>query len=232
MRLCFDIGNTRAKCALYDGERQVDCGVATEPFVSTLLRHYGHDIECAVASVVGQEPDWSSLLPKEMPLHKLSYRSPLPFTLSCKQPATIGADRLAACLGAWTLYPNQALVVVDAGTCITLDYLNADGTYSPGVIMPGMQMCLNAMHEHTALLPQLHFDPNLEPDHHVTDTEDSILKGVAYMGLSAVKQILLDAPLHMPLFTGGNGAWLHNSIGCNSEYHNDLLFVGLNALAL
>lgn len=233
MRLCFDIGNTRAKVALYEGSRLVDRGLCTEAFMGTLLRHYGHDIQEAVASVVGVEPDWGSLLPQGLRLHKLGHRSPLPFQIVGEHPESIGADRIAALLGAWQRYPGQELVVVDAGTCVTLDYLSADGRYTPGVILPGMQLCLNAMHEHTALLPQLRFDSTLEELHlQPRDTKDCLLSGVAYMGLFAVEGLLNRTPQARPLLTGGDAEWLLSHMGTPAELCKNLLFEGLNSIKL
>lgn len=234
MRLCFDIGNTRRKCALYDRARLVEQGEASEPFLLTLFRHYPADITQAVASVVGPEPEWNTLIPTRLKLHKLSHTSPLPFSIVGEHPETIGADRLAACLGAWQRYPGQELVVVDAGTCITLDYLDAQGHYRAGVILPGLQMSLNAMHHYTALLPQLRFDASHSPHLQPADTADCLLSGVALQGRFALEGLLSQTPQARILFTGGDSQWLqaHVSTSQPTEYQPNLLFEGLNNLTL
>ena len=70
----------------------------------------------------------------------------------------LGADRRAVLAAAWSLYPQQHCLVVDAGSCVTYDLLSAQGTHLGGGIAPGLQMRLDAMHLGTARLPKLTFE--------------------------------------------------------------------------
>ena len=78
---------------------------------------------------------------------------PSGITLGYRTPATLGADRLAAVMGAQSLLPHRTVFVIDAGTCITFDLLLSNGHYLGGNISPGLDMRLRAMHEFTARLP-------------------------------------------------------------------------------
>ncbi len=75
---------------------------------------------------------------------------PIPHTLD--DASTVGQDRLLDALGAYAR-SNQACVVIDAGTAVTVDFVDGEGTFHGGVIAPGLRMMLGALHEHTAALP-------------------------------------------------------------------------------
>ena len=79
--------------------------------------------------------------------------TPLPIRIVYATPKTLGRDRIAAACGAMALLPGRHCLVVDAGTCITLDLVLASGVFLGGNIAPGLQMRLEAMHEKTARLP-------------------------------------------------------------------------------
>lgn len=78
----------------------------------------------------------------------------IPMDMSMDEPATVGHDRLLACLAAFRLM-KQACVVVDAGTAITVNFVDGTGTFQGGVIAPGLKMMLASMHAHAAQLPAL-----------------------------------------------------------------------------
>ena len=77
----------------------------------------------------------------------------LPLSLNYDTPETLGSDRIAAAVGAWDVFPDTDLLIVDAGTCVTYDLVTADGVYQGGMISPGLDMRLQAMHTFTDALP-------------------------------------------------------------------------------
>lgn len=89
----------------------------------------------------------------DIPLIRLTSETPIPINNLYKTPQTLGADRLAAVTAAHTLSPQHDALVIDAGTCITYDYIDANGNYLGGNISPGINMRLKAMHEFTDKLP-------------------------------------------------------------------------------
>lgn len=92
-------------------------------------------------------------------------------------PETItGIDRLLNAAAAYGLF-KSACVVVDAGTAVTVDFVDGAGTFQGGAIAPGAAMQLAAMHEHTAALPQLTFTA---PDREAfgKNTRQAMLQGV------------------------------------------------------
>ena len=163
MKLILDIGNTRMKAAVIDSGTVVECTAGAEPQslqTERLCSQYG--IEGAIASVVGRAPDFSALLPTGIlkHFHLLSHTSRLPIGIDYETPQTLGMDRVAAAVGARQLCPKGALLIVDAGSCITVDLLDDTDVFRGGAILPGIEMRLRAMHQHTASLPAVELSPD------------------------------------------------------------------------
>ncbi|RYF69442.1 MAG: type III pantothenate kinase, partial [Cytophagaceae bacterium] len=104
---------------------------------------------------------------------------PIPIRNAYETPRTLGADRLAAAVGAASLFPAQNCLILDLGTCITADFVSADGTFQGGLISPGLRMRLQAMHTFTARLPMLDNVPGAEawPPLTASNTREAMLSG-------------------------------------------------------
>lgn len=114
-----------------------------------------------IYSSVANEPSVEWIAARQSENRKvwtLSGDRPLPFTSLYQTMNTIGKDRLAALAGASVLFPGEHCLIIDAGTCITIDLLTADSVYHGGNISPGLQMRLKAMHQQTARLPLVELD--------------------------------------------------------------------------
>lgn len=131
----------------------------------------------AWVSVSGDASIIDSLVGKGITVHRLSARSNLPITIDYATPDTLGPDRIAAACAAWELC-GKACVVIDAGTCITIDYVDASGTFSGGAILPGICMRNKAMHNFTSRLPLIKID-NRNLVYTGKSTEDSLWAGIA-----------------------------------------------------
>ena len=108
----------------------------------------------------------------------LSSELSLPFANSYQSPETLGPDRLALVAGAQGKHPNTNTLVVDLGTCITFDFIDASATYHGGAISPGLEMRLKSLKEFTARLPKI--QAGYPEDFVGTNTSASILSGVVY----------------------------------------------------
>ena len=103
-------------------------------------------------------------------------------------PETItGVDRLLNGAAAWEI-AKQACVVVDAGTCITVDFIDGEGTFHGGAIGPGARMQLEAMHIGTASLPEVEFKPPLKEAFGI-NTAQAMLQGVFHGIQGMVRQL-------------------------------------------
>lgn len=164
--LAIDVGNTRTKTALWEG---------------CLRKEWDHmPVDMALASVTGEMPDWKQALP-QAEVAVLTAETPLPIRVDYRTPGTLGADRKAAACGAWALAKGKSCVVIDAGTCITIDLLDSDGVYQGGAILPGLRMKFDALNTFTARLPLLNIADGLAmPADELTgkSTEESMAVGV------------------------------------------------------
>jgi len=109
-------------------------------------------------------------------VHVLSSKSKLPISLNYKTPQTLGKDRIAALVGAYNLYKNTPVLIIDAGTAITIDYLDGNGTFCGGNISPGIQTRFNALHQNTQKLPLLKM--NSESPFWGLSTDEAMWSGV------------------------------------------------------
>ena len=167
----FDIGNTRTKFAVFDSSGTIiDAGAECE-IIDVLNRHKG-------AKVI-----YSSVL-AEINAHladKIAFSVVVckDIQILVKNTETLGKDRLAAVMGAKFLVGNKNCLVIDAGTCITYDYLLDNGDYLGGAISMGIGMRYKALNAFTSKLPSIktnEFQENF--DDVGMDTEEAIHSGV------------------------------------------------------
>lgn len=160
MNLAIDIGNTRTKLAVFDGDTLVRKEVWETLAISPLQDlAYNQKIEKVILSTVANVPaEVEEFLKNQFHYLQLTTETPLPIRIRYKTPGTLGKDRIAAAAGAFHLYPGENCLVIDAGTCITSDVLNAQGEFLGGNISPGIEMRLKAMHHFTARLPLVNWE--------------------------------------------------------------------------
>ncbi len=181
--LCFDFGNTRLKCAVFEGAVFKDVFVLEDDTAETiekLVRQY-KPAKSILSSVINHNPAIESILAEQGKFHKLGAASKLPVTTPVGKPETVGADRLALAVAAIHLYPNTHTLIVGLGSCITYNFVNKFHEFLGGSISPGLEMRFKAMHEFTAMLPLVTADGNFPLTGY--DTRTNMLSG-AILGMS------------------------------------------------
>ena len=157
MNLTIDMGNTRVKYAVFDGGTVVSDGCSEEfdeAVIDRILAAHPGITQAIVATTRGPVDDTVALVRRRIGrCLRLSPQLPLPIRNGYTTPETLGEDRLAAAVGAASLYPGRNLLIVDFGTAITIDQVSADGVFRGGNISPGVQMRFRALHDYTAALP-------------------------------------------------------------------------------
>lgn len=153
--LIIDIGNTRTKIVVFEQE-DIKAHTTTDHLLTGLKafvsRHsIQHIIISATAQLTSEALDCIDSLP--CPVLKMTGQTPAPVNVCYKSPQTLGTDRLAAVVEAHEQLPGQNILVIDAGTCITYDFIDSKKNYWGGNISPGLNMRLQAMHNQTARLP-------------------------------------------------------------------------------
>ena len=177
--LVIDIGNTYIKLAVFNHDemlevaRYEDIDSAT---IDTLLQK--HSISKAIiSSVKGDKQLWEMGL--QAKTHLLPFNAGIIKSINnhYRTPQTLGADRLAAVVGAHRLFPEKNNLVIDGGTCITYDWVDAGGNYFGGSISPGLNMRYNALNHYTGALPLLNADNDFDARYGY-DTTTAITSGV------------------------------------------------------
>lgn len=240
--LILDIGNTRAKAAIVADGAIVEQRVAdtAEQLLLPELCDI-HQVDKAIASVVGRQPDFAALLPPSVyaRFHQLSHRSLLPIAIDYDTPQTLGMDRIAAVVGAREQESQGALLVVDAGSCITIDLLDDNNHYQGGAILPGITMRFNALHRYTAALPLVTLSPDEREGHLETpvtgkSTRDSIIAGVCNASLFELQGFINYYKEQYPslklFLTGGDADFFANRLFFPKFATPNLLIKGLDKI--
>lgn len=233
--LVIDIGNTRIKYGIFLEGKLIQEETQQHLVGNDIFRlATNHRIENIIYSSVAAN------LPEELyeELHaiykvfELTHQLSLPFANAYATPQTLGKDRLAAAAGALNWYPGHTCLVVDAGTCITLDVLRADGVYLGGNISPGVRMRLRAMHEQTARLPLV--EPGSPPNIWGTSTETALQNGALLGAALEIEALAMRLGQQWPdlkiVLTGGDSPFLANSLECKIFVHSNLVLYGLNKI--
>ncbi len=245
MNLAIDVGNTLAKAALF--ERNL-LKTHIDSFDEQSLRAVfaQEKIENIIVSTVSpRAEDLLKLIPANIPIFRLAHDKPLPIQHLYQTPATLGMDRVAAVTGATVLCPFANRLVIDAGTCITYDFIDSTNLYHGGSISLGLQMRFRALHEFTAKLP-LFSKENFsgEASFIGNSTETSMVSGVVYGLISEIEGFILKYQQKFGalqvVFCGGDAPFLWTKLKNEKwenekttiAYQKDLLFIGLNHILL
>lgn len=230
MNLAIDIGNTRIKCGLFDGDYMKDFRVFNSEDWQRLLDWVNHMAceNCVISSVRGYSFPKLTLLKPRGHLVFLDHNLKYPVRINYDTPQTLGMDRLAGVIGAYYTFRNENILVVDAGTCITFDLLTGDGEYRGGAISPGREMRLKAMHVFTSKLPSVPYDDLFRMVG--TNTEDAVRNG-AQVGIIAEVDYWIDrmqAALGgiKTLVTGGDASYIRKYTRNNVFEHPHLVLFG------
>jgi len=167
-----------------------------------------HGFRCGIVGAVRDltSSEEEALARLQFPLLRFTTEVPVPIMNRYRTPETLGTDRLAAVVGASSLRPGKDLLIIDAGTCITYEVIDARGNYWGGNIAPGMQMRLRALHEFTARLPLVEAEGEVPGMGYDTETaiRSGVLRGMKYEIEGYIKSMRAKFP-HLEVFlTGGN----------------------------
>lgn len=236
MNLIIDIGNTQIKAGFFENNQLVKLETSTLgeiEFVFDLVST-NKNISNVIISSVRKYP--KKLIAKL----KLQYKLVLFFNSELKIPIenryesknTLGYDRLAACTGAQGLYTGKNILVIDAGTAITFDFVNNKGQYIGGCISLGLEMRFKALHEFTQKLPKLSKNENFNLIG--KNTNDAIISGVQNGLIFEIDAYITNLKLkHSDLhivMTGGDSNFLSNLLSNKTNLHPEIVLEGLNKI--
>ena len=173
--IAIAVGNTRTHVALFDNdslERSLHVGnderaLIVDKVTAIWKEAVGADRRAIAIASVNENHSRAlcSVLEDQIgeEIYLVGEDLPVPIGMALDPEATPGIDRLLNAAAAWDAL-KQACVVIDAGTAVTIDFVDGEGVFHGGVIAPGVQMQLDAMHQGTEGLPEIDFRvPEGEP---------------------------------------------------------------------
>ena len=235
MNLCIDQGNTRTKIGIFDQDRLVDFRIFNEFGIKEMAEiSSAYQINaCILSSVVVNDESFLAQLKFHWAgVIILSHITPVPVDNRYATPETLGKDRLAVVVGASYLKPNTDLLVIDAGTAITYDFIDANKVYWGGNIAPGIDLRFRSLHEFTQKLPLV--SPKVDIPFLGTDTESAIISGVIYGVVSEIDGYINHLKIKYPklsvFLTGGSIFYFDRKLKNAIFAERNLVLIGLNRI--
>lgn len=180
MLLAIDIGNSQIKGAVFKHNTISDTFIFAysewRKKIENIFEQYPLLSHLIVSSVGKLSEDDFLWIDKKIQISFVSRQMKFPFTNLYKTPDTLGVDRMVLASGAVLKYPKTNRLVIDAGTAITYDFVDAMDNYLGGAISPGLRLRYKALNDYTAKLPYLE---KAEEDFFIgQNTSESIHSGV------------------------------------------------------
>lgn len=237
INLCIDIGNSATKCGLFRGEKLLSTYSFIGPFDqyefdAFLTLHWpDRAILCSVKPV---DRHFRKYIKEKHQVIEMSPDLILPLKIKYETPNTLGRDRLAAVCGAVRLYPHTDLLVIGIGTCITYDLVRKKAEYEGGLISPGLDMRLKAMHKYTAKLPQVtkSITVKLVGFDTVTALQAGGLWGVEAEINGMIEIFMSKYPEIKVILAGGGSEYYKKRLKKPIFAHPNLVLMGLNNLLI
>ncbi|MCL1937651.1 MAG: type III pantothenate kinase [Candidatus Azobacteroides sp.] len=234
MNLIIDEGNSAVKVAFFE-ENVLVKSFQLEKLDQTELSAF-MDNFCLEAGILSTVNKWNvelySFLSDTLPVfYNLNHYLPLPLAIDYQTPQTLGMDRIAAAVGAWTQKPNMNLLVIDLGTAITVDWVTDKGVYKGGNISPGPELRFKALHQFTNRLPLI----SMEGETPVWgyDTPTAIRSGVVEGIVREVDSYIEEYKKNRDVFaflTGGYSFYFESKLKNSIFADGNLVLKGLNEI--
>jgi len=235
MILIIDIGNTNVKAAVFEKDTLLDVVVFEKGKILSEIKKIlkKHPISKAVMSNVASISDLKlKKLQAFVEIIFISSSTRVPFINLYKTPKTLGVDRIALVAAAVSQFPYKNVLVVDAGSCITFDFVTAKKEYLGGAISPGIQMRFHSLNHFTANLPLLVKEE--VPSFIGFSTKESINSGVVNGVIQEIEGVIsqyknkyLDLTV---VLTGGDTNFLSKQLKSSIFANQNFLLQGLNYL--
>ena len=236
MNLIIDIGNSRIKVSVFnrgDVIFTIPLEVISPENIQMLKNEHPSLNQAILSTVKDISPELENYLAANFDTFiELDAETPLPIENLYQTKDTLGKDRIAAVVGAFDLYPNTNVLVIDAGTAITFDIINEQGQYLGGNISPGLEMRFKALNKFTGRLPLVRkndFD-NL----YGRTTEEAILAGVQHgivfetdKAIETFKEFYNNLKV---IITGGDAIFFDKKLKNSFFVHFNLTALGLNRI--
>jgi len=233
MNLTLDIGNTQSKLAVFNNSL-----VVVKTFDSEFINDEIDDFLLLYPSIknliVCSVTDITLNLEKYNfnNVHFVSSNSNIPFENLYLSKDSLGNDRIALVSSASISYPGKNVLIIDAGSCITYDFINDKNQYLGGAISPGLNMRYKSLNEFTSKLPlvSLESSDKLIANQTIDSINVGVANGVVFEIEGFVRQYLSEYDNLTVILTGGNSDFLSNQLKISIFANQNFLLEGLNNL--
>ena len=236
MNLIVDVGNTRIKYSVFSNGEEVHAAASTHDAAITvtneLLSTYPKLQKAIVSSVRKDTTELVKYLNSKMYTIEFDHSTPIPIKIRYKTPHTLGPDRIAAAAGANKLISNKELLVIDMGTAITIDYVNARGEFIGGNIAPGMSVRFKSLHEQFHKLP-LEIPQEDTPSIGQSTTEairGGVQEGIKHELSGYIHNFTSNNPAGQIILTGGDAIFFAKTIKYPIFVVCNLAMIGLHTI--
>src|SRR5690554_2102736 len=236
MNLIIDIGNSRTKFWLFNQNYEVESAYVGELQLihidNVLAKH--ESLDKVILSTVKDYPEDLKIHLKKnfKKFIELDEHTPLPVKNNYLTKRTLGKDRIAAAAGAAYLYPGRNVLVIDAGTAITYDFIDERNGYMGGNISPGLEMRYKALNLFTNKLPLLEadeFNGFLGQSTHDA-IHAGIQKGLLYEVDGVINAFKENYRNLCVIITGGNDNFFDKKLKNSFFVHYNIIAIGLNSI--
>ncbi len=236
MNLVIDIGNSYSKIFIFNNNTilyTVRFLKMNQKQIAAILKDYPKVQNIILSSVKKIEKKCIDFLNSESQLFiELNHQTILPITNEYKSPATLGRDRLAAIVGAYTILPDSNVLVIDAGTAITYDILTKNRKYKGGNISPGLETRFKSLAHFTGKLPLI--EKKQTKKLIGSTTNEAILigvqKGIEYEMLGFIDTFALQYSDLKVILTGGDTFFFDRKLKKTIFAEPNLVSIGLNRI--
>ncbi len=228
MLLTIDVGNTYIKTAVFEQDilLQKDILEYKDWIISlkNILKKFIKVNNIVVSSVGKLNKEDFLFNTNDISVHFIDENTKFPFTNLYATPTTLGIDRKILATGAVLKYPKKNRLVIDAGTCITYDFIDNNDNYVGGAISPGIRLRYESLHNYTAKLPLLKKENPINVTGNSTNQSihSGIVNGVSFEIDEFINQYSNQYDNFIIILTGGDSEFLakrlKNTIFANSNF--------------
>lgn len=236
LNLVIDIGNTRTKIALFN-QHDLMFNVPIEHLTLSHLEmlKYEHPqlSKAILSSVKTVDEELLQFLREQFDFFvELDHQTKLPIANLYETPETLGKDRLAAAVGANELFPDQNILIIDAGTAITYDLVSENNEFLGGNISPGMQMRYKALNQFTGKLPLVEYSDDFElvGGNTVDAIRAGVQNGIVYEMNGTIESFNRIYENLQIVMTGGDSIFFDKILNYTIFVHFNLTLIGLNRI--
>ena len=237
MNLVIDVGNTRVKLAVFEEDKLINSIVTNqENFfkeIEKIVRKFS--IKAAILSSVSSiSSETLKNINQLVPVLSLSSSTKVPFINIYKTPKTLGVDRIALMASAVKKYSGKNTLVIDAGTCITFDFINSKKEYLGGAISPGIEMRYKSLYHFTSKLPLVM--SKFSKNGIGKSTEECINSGVLHGVIHEIEGVIHQYQKKYRdltiVLTGGDVIFLSKQLKSSIFANQNFLLEGLNEILI